>query len=127
MDSKVRVELESLLFNPLYGVNFKIIIMVHRALCDHFEVSTCDKPWLHTPQPVTMANNVKILWDFDIRTDRLISAQRPDIVVVNSNCWTGILIDVAIPADANTVSKETEKIAKINIKICVLSYKDFGT
>ena len=49
-----------------------------------------------------MANNVKILWDFDICTDRLIS-HRPDIVVVNSDCHTGILIDVAIPADAKLI------------------------
>ena len=33
--------------------------LVHRAFCDHFGVSICDKPWLHTPQPVIMANNVK--------------------------------------------------------------------
>jgi len=86
--------------------------LVHRALCNHLGIRTCDKHWFHTLQPVILAKNVKILWDFDIRTDHLISANRPDIVVVNNDCHSGILIDVAIPADANIVSKESEKISK---------------
>jgi len=80
-----------------------VALLVHRALCDHFGIRTCDKPWLHTPQPVTLAKNVKLLWDFDIRNDCLVSAHRPDIMVVNNDCHSGILIDVAIPADANSV------------------------
>jgi len=30
-------------------------------------------------------NGVKILWDFDIRTDNIISARRPDTVVADYN------------------------------------------
>ena len=77
--------------------------LVHKALCDHFGIRTCDKPWLHIPKPLTLVNNIKILWDFNLHTDRSISAHRPDIVVVNNNCHTGILIDVAISADANII------------------------
>jgi len=83
--------------------------LMHKALCDHFGTSTCDKPWLHIPKPVTLANNIKFLWDFDLCTDRLILAHHPDIVVVNNDCHTGILIDMAIPADANITSKNLRK------------------
>ena len=55
-----------------------------------------------------MANSVKFSRDFDIRTDRLISAHRPNIMVLNCDCGTGIFIDVAIPVDASIVSKESE-------------------
>ena len=55
---------------------------------------------------------MKILWDFDIRTANIISARRPDIVIVDYNQRTGIIVDVAIPADVNIVSKEKEKIMK---------------
>ena len=48
-------------------------------------------------------NGVKMLWDFDIRTDNIISARKPEIVVVDYNQKTGIIIDVAIPTDANIV------------------------
>ena len=56
--------------------------------------------------------NVKILWDVDIRTDIVISAHRPDIVIHDSFERSAILIDVAIPADVNIVDKEREKILK---------------
>jgi len=52
------------------------------------------------------------LWDVDIRTDRIISAHRPDIVVHDSLECSVIFIDVAIPADVNIVDKEREKILK---------------
>jgi len=95
-------------------------------LCDHFGLNTCDKPWLHIPQPVTLINNIKILWDFDIRTDHFISVHCPDIVVVDNNCHTGIPIDVAIPADANiSLMKNTRRL--INTRICTLNCRDFGT
>ena len=57
-------------------------------------------------------NTIKILWDFDIRTDHLILANHPDIVVVDNNCHVRILIDMTIPADANIFCKESEKIDK---------------
>ena len=27
----------------------------------------------------------KLLWDFEIQTDRLISARRPDLIIINNN------------------------------------------
>jgi len=86
-----------------------VALLVHRALCDHFGIRTCDKPCLHTPQPVILAKMSRCC---GICTDHLISAHRPDIVVVNNDSHSGILIDVAIPADANIVSKESEEISK---------------
>jgi len=52
---------------------------------------------------------VKILCDFDLRTDHIISARRPDIVIVDYNQRNGFIVDVAIPADINIVAKEQEK------------------
>jgi len=77
------------------GGHNSVASLVHRALCDHFGTSTCNKPW---PQPITLANRVKILWDFDICTDY---AHWPAIVILNNDCRTRILIDLTIPADAN--------------------------
>ena len=42
----------------------------------------------------------------------MISARRPDIVVINKLDNTAQLIDVFIPADCHIVSKENEKIEK---------------
>ena len=87
--------------------------ILHRNICSsyHFPVH-CDKPWLYQPEPVLEGNGVKILWDFDIRTDHIISARRPDIVIVDYNQQKGIILDVAIPADINIATKEQEKVVK---------------
>jgi len=50
-----------------------------------------------------VADSVKILSDFDICTGRMILAHLPDIVVVNIDCHTGILIDVVISDDDNII------------------------
>ena len=56
------------------------------------------------------------LYDFNIRTDKKISARRPDIVVVDKNGRRTILIDVACTQactqDKNVENKETEKFTR---------------
>ena len=58
---------------------------------------------------------MKILWDFTINTDRFVSANRPDIVVYDTFNRSVILLDVAIPADFNIVSKEHDKISGLEV------------
>ena len=51
----------------------------------------------------------KLLWDFDIQTDHLISARRPDLIInkqKNKICKT---MDFAVPADHRIKLKECEK------------------
>jgi len=55
---------------------------------------------------------VKILWDFNIYTDQIIHARRPDIVVVDKSLSKVNLIDISIPADTRITIKEDEKIEK---------------
>ena len=35
--------------------------------------------------PVLKTDTHKLLWDFDIHTDHLISTRRPDLIIINSN------------------------------------------
>ena len=68
---------------------------------------------LKNNQPDTVTETeVKILWDFEIRTDRVIPARRPDIVVLNKTNRTATIIDIAVPSDRNIKTKEREKIEK---------------
>ena len=50
-----------------------VVSLVHKNLCSHLGVVTCDKPRLFVPESVIQVNEIKILWDFDIRTDHYIS------------------------------------------------------
>ena len=63
--------------------------------------SSCPGKW-HTQ---------KLQWDFDIQTNHLISARRPDLIVVNNKKKrTCKIVDFAVPADHRIKLKEIEKL-----------------
>ena len=53
-------------------------------------------------------NNITIMWDMPVNTDRAITANRPDIIVKDSVNSTCKLIDMTVPSDRNIALKETE-------------------
>ena len=66
----------------------------------------------------------KLLYDFNIRTDKKISARRPNKVVVDKNERRTTLIDVACTLDKNVEDKEIEKVNKyLDFR---LNYKGHG-
>ena len=50
----------------------------------------------------------KLLWDFNIQTDHLIPARRPDLIIINKKKICKI-VDFAVPADHRINLKESEK------------------
>ena len=38
---------------------------------------------MHNPAPILENDTHKLQWDFDIQTDHLISARRPDLIIIN--------------------------------------------
>ena len=62
-------------------------------------------------QPRSCPRKYKLLWDFDIQTDHLISARRPDLIIINKKKKKRILkiVDFAFPADHRIKLKECEK------------------
>ena len=62
---------------------------LHWKILNYFSIETNSNWYEHHPEPVTEGKNVTILWDFPVHTDRMIQANRPDIVVKdkrNSTC-----------------------------------------
>ena len=57
-------------------------------------------------------NNLTIIWDIPVNTDRSITANRPDIIVKDSVNSTYKLIDMTVPSDRNIALKEIEKKSK---------------
>ena len=39
---------------------------------------------MHNPAPVLENDAHKLLWDFNIQTDQLIPARRPDLIIINN-------------------------------------------
>ena len=46
---------------------------------------------MHNPASVLENNTHKLLWDFDIQTDHLISARRPDLIIIKKKIELGKL------------------------------------
>ena len=65
---------------------------------------------MHNPGPVLENDTHKFLWDFNIPTDHLIPARRPDLIIINKKrkriCK---IVDFAVPVDHRINLKECEK------------------
>ena len=80
--------------------------VVHWELCKKFKYDHTNKWYMHNPESVLKNETHKLLWDFEIQTDHLISTWRSDLVIVKKKkkkkkkkeriCW---ILDFAVPAD----------------------------
>ena len=64
---------------------------------------------MHNPTSVLKNDTRKLKWDFDIQTDHLISARRPDLILIKKKKKTRKIVDLAVPADHRVKLKESEK------------------
>ena len=64
---------------------------------------------MHNPAPVLENDTHKLLRDFDIQMDHLISARRPDQIIINRKKKTCKVVGFAVPADHRIKMKECEK------------------
>ena len=65
--------------------------------------------------PVFLENEThKFLWDFDIQTDYLISARRPDLIIINNNKKKRAckIVNFAIPTDHSKIERKRKKKKK---------------
>ena len=64
---------------------------------------------MHNPAPVLENDTHKLVWDFDIRTDHLISTRRTDLIIINNKKRICKIVDFAVPANHRIKLKECEK------------------
>ena len=57
--------------------------VIHREFCKKFKFDHTNKWYMHNPTAALENETHKLLWDFDIQTDHLISARRPDLIIIN--------------------------------------------
>ena len=58
-------------------------------------------------------DNVTILWNQQIQTDRTIPNNKPDIIICDNEKGACMLIDFAISGVRNVIKKEAKKDSKI--------------
>ena len=64
---------------------------------------------MHNPAPVLKNDMHKLLCDFNIKTDPLILARRPDLIIINRKNKICKIVDFAVTADHKIILKESEK------------------
>ena len=78
-------------------------------MCKKFKFDYTNKWYMHNPAPVLENNTRKLLWNFDIHTDQLILARKPDLTIINKKKRTCKIVDFAVLADHRIKLKECEK------------------
>ena len=57
--------------------------VIHWELSKKFKLDHTNIWYMHNPAPVLENDTHKLLWDFDIQTEHVISARRPDLIIIN--------------------------------------------
>ena len=80
--------------------------LTHCKLYKKLKLEYSNKSYIHNPESIQENETDKLHWDFEIQTDHLISARRPDLVIVKKTKQkekakkrTCSLVDFAVPAD----------------------------
>ena len=76
-----------------------------------YNIKTSDK-WYHQPETVTESENATIPWDMQVHTDKIIKANKPDIIIKHKEEKTCMLINMGIPSDRNTSVKVAKRLSK---------------
>ena len=82
--------------------------VINWKLCKKLKFDHIKKWFMHNPESVLENETHKLFWDFEIKTDHLILARRPDLVIINKkkrSCWA---VDFAVPVDHRVKLKECE-------------------
>jgi hypothetical protein len=61
----------------------KVGAHLHYLICKALGIKTTGKRYTHTPKPVREHEDVRVLWDQGVHTDREVTANRPDIIIKN--------------------------------------------
>ena len=84
--------------------------VIHWEMCMTFKFDHTNKWYLHNPAPILENNTQKLLWDFNIQTDHLITARRPTlIIIIKKNKENFKIFDFAFPVNHRINLKECEK------------------
>jgi len=98
----------------------RVCALLHYHIHQEIGVKFNNKHWHdHIPKSVETGHDSKvtILWNEQVRTDKIIPNNQPDIIIRDNKQGTCMLIGVAIPGDRNVIKKAVK----------ILKYKDLIT
>ena len=93
----------------------KIAAAIHRELCKKHGFEYAEKSYNHNidkESRVLENEEVKILWDFTIQTEKKLEYNKPDLVILAKKEKTVYIVDVGCPFDTRIKERERTKIEK---------------
>ena len=69
--------------------------VIHWEMCRKFQFDHPNKSYMHNAAPIQEDDLHKLLWDFNIHTDHLIPARRPDLMIINKKMRICKIVDFA--------------------------------
>ena len=57
--------------------------VIHWEMYKKFKFDHMNNWYMHDPAADLENDTHKLIWDFDVHTDHLISARRPDLIIIN--------------------------------------------
>ena len=85
---------------------------IHSELCRRHSLECKKILYDYNPDGIAENNDLKFLWDTNIQCDHVVEARRPDIIITDKRRQSGIIVDMAVPADGRVHEKERDKVAK---------------
>ena len=61
----------------------KVCSHLHYSICKALGIETTDEWCTHMPKPVYEKEDITVLWNQVVHTDREVTANRPDIIIKN--------------------------------------------
>jgi hypothetical protein len=90
----------------------RVCTHLHYSICKTLGIETTENWYSQIPKPVCQHEDITVLWNQGIQTDREVLANRPGIIIKNMKDKICLLIDVAVPSDRNVIQKESENKLK---------------
>ena len=94
-------------------IHDKLAKLVHWNMCRRYGILYAKNWYEHNAEKVPENDKAKIPWNFNIQTDHVIQARRPDIVVKDKESDPKWIIDIAVPGKARLEDKEKENVENI--------------
>ena len=82
----------------------------HSDIYQHCGNNGSKTPWKHQPESVAENKEMKVLWDIEIRIDKVIPESRQDIVVIEKARRTTAIIDMAVSLDWKVRHRKCEDL-----------------
>ena len=104
----------------------QVASMIHRNICGEYGLKAQGSRW-QTPPKVIESKWVKILWDFQIQTDKLVMADQSDIMMVAEHQRTAVVDETATSGRRNMKSSRYQGVKEELVPTVIKTLGAVGT